>query len=179
MRSVPSPSISVNPSSGPSGTSITVTGSNFGRNGREVFIEFDDVILASTVTNDLGEFTVKISTPTSDEGSHVVRVVDILGNSAEATFYTEVGFNTLLNELQERLTDITEKISSLETSKNMTEELDTLEKVLTENIEAKISTMMNLLWATLILCVLATVLSISAIVITLRKHREKGVEDAI
>jgi hypothetical protein len=85
---VTTPSITLNPTGGSVGTSITVTGSNFIPNSL-ITIKYDTIVQStspSTVTaTSSGSFSGTISAPASAYGSHTVSVADAV-NTASGTF---------------------------------------------------------------------------------------------
>jgi hypothetical protein len=94
VKPVANPSIFISPPSGPAGEMVTIMGFNFAPN-REVFIDIDGVVVSSLVTNEEGRFTTTLFLPVAGEGAHTIRAIDVTGNLAEASVYTEFGFNTL------------------------------------------------------------------------------------
>jgi len=67
--------ITLNPSSGPVGTEVTVTGTGFKPNV-QIDITYDGKKVASTMTNDVGSFIVTFTVPESEYGSHYVEATD-------------------------------------------------------------------------------------------------------
>src|SRR3989441_6074240 len=87
---VTTPSVSLNPTSGPTGTSVTVTGSNFVANSG-ITVKLDGTNLATTpatiTTTSTGGFTASITIlSTSAAGLHNVSATDASANSASAQF---------------------------------------------------------------------------------------------
>src|SRR5438445_3192345 len=87
---VTTPSVSLNPTSGPTGTSVIVTGSNFVANSG-ITVKLDGTNLATIpatiTTTSTGGFTASISIPsTSAIGLHSVSATDASANSASAQF---------------------------------------------------------------------------------------------
>ena len=68
-------SISLNPTSGPVGTEVTVTGTGFKPNV-QVDITYDGDKVASADTNDVGSFTATFTVPESKYGGHTVEAKD-------------------------------------------------------------------------------------------------------
>src|SRR5438445_1474394 len=85
----PSASISLNPTSGPAGTTVTVTGSNFTANSG-ITISYDGTAVATTpgtiTASSSGGFSAAFTVPTSAAGSHTVNAKDAASNSASAQF---------------------------------------------------------------------------------------------
>src|SRR5437879_3313675 len=81
--------ISLDPTSGPVGTTVTVTGTLFFPNS-DVTVSYDGTAVAtnpSTITTDLaGGFTATFTVPTSTAGSHTVEAKDTASDSASAQF---------------------------------------------------------------------------------------------
>jgi len=82
---LPSTSLTINPTSGPVGTKITVNGSGFAFNS-SVTVKFNDSPIATTTTNANGSFTAVFNVPMAEAGIHIVKVLDDYGTYAEATF---------------------------------------------------------------------------------------------
>src|SRR2546428_1229295 len=87
---VTTPSVSLNPTSGPTGTSVTVTGSNFVANSG-ITVKLDGTNLATTpatiTTTSTGGFTASFTIPsTSAAGLHTLSATDASANSASAQF---------------------------------------------------------------------------------------------
>ncbi len=100
LRAVRSPSIFISPPQGPAGQVVTIIGDGFAARQREVFIEVDGVVISSFPTDSAGRFTATIFMPVSGEGAHLIRAIDVLGNVAEATYYTTFGFNNINEQLR-------------------------------------------------------------------------------
>src|SRR2546425_1142381 len=81
--------ISLDPTSGPAGTTVTITGSLF-LPGSVVTISYDGTAVATTpatITTDLsGGFSATFTVPASTAGSHTVSAKDAASNSASAQF---------------------------------------------------------------------------------------------
>jgi len=79
-----SPTITLNPSTGPIGTTVTITGTGFAPS-IHVVITFDGILVvtnpATVTTNSNGEFTASIAVPVSVSGAHTVAA-----NLASKTF---------------------------------------------------------------------------------------------
>src|SRR5438445_429877 len=85
----PSASISLNPTSGPAGTTVTVTGSNFAANSG-ITISYDGTTVTTTpgtiTTSSTGSFSATFTVPASTAGSHTVSAKDAVSNSASAQY---------------------------------------------------------------------------------------------
>ena len=84
------PEIFLNPTSGKADTTVTVTGTGFGRRN-EVTVYFDDVGLASTTTGSNGSFDTEFIVPTEYEaGIYNVEAEDEDENTDKAKFTVTV-----------------------------------------------------------------------------------------
>jgi len=82
------PQITINPTSGPIGTVVTITGTGFGRISA-VTITFDaiDVTPSPTPeTNEVGSFSASFPVPPTIWGDHIVTATDAAGNTYSTTF---------------------------------------------------------------------------------------------
>src|SRR2546426_2700420 len=82
--------ISLNPSSGPTGTTVTVTGKNFAANSG-ITISYDGSAITTTpttiTTDSTGSFTGSITIPSSSAaGPHTVKATDASNHPASAQF---------------------------------------------------------------------------------------------
>src|SRR2546428_11940711 len=82
--------ISLNPSSGPTGTTVTVTGKNFAANSG-ITISYDGSAITTTpttiTTDSTGSFTGSITIPSSSgAGTHTVKATDASNHPASAQF---------------------------------------------------------------------------------------------
>jgi len=81
--------ITLNPTSGPSGTTVTVTGSGFGAS-QTITIKYNNVAVTtdpSTVTtNSAGYFTADFTVPVGEAGTYAVAANDTSANTATADF---------------------------------------------------------------------------------------------
>src|SRR2546426_870701 len=87
---VTTPAITLNPTSGPTGTTINISGNNFVANS-VVTISYDNAGIATTPTaitaTSTGAFTGSITVPSSSSaGGHTVKATDGSSNSASASF---------------------------------------------------------------------------------------------
>ncbi len=84
-----SASITIDPTSGPSGITLTVTGSGFGAS-QTITIKYNNVAVTtnpSTVTtNSAGYFTATFTVPVGEAGTYVVAATDTSANTALANF---------------------------------------------------------------------------------------------
>jgi len=83
--------ITISPSSGYVGSTVTISGTGFAAN-QSVTITFDATTVttspASVIINTLGSFTATFTVPTSVRGSHTVKAQDDTGNYATDIFTT-------------------------------------------------------------------------------------------
>ena len=90
------PTIVLNPTSGPVGTSINITGVNFDPNS-EVRIFFfgtvTDTLLSTVTTNNIGEFSTNSTVPDELPGQYTVEANG--GSSADQTIFTVTPQSTL------------------------------------------------------------------------------------
>ncbi|MEM4281999.1 MAG: sialidase family protein [Candidatus Caldarchaeum sp.] len=113
LRPVRAPTIFVSPPQGPAGQVISIVGDGFAARQREVFIEVDGVVISSFPTDGAGRFTATIFVPVSGEGAHLVRAIDVLGNVAEATYYTSFGFNNINEQLRRSGEETAKKLEEI------------------------------------------------------------------
>src|SRR5207245_5181066 len=75
--------------SGPTGTSVTVTGSNFVANSA-ITISYDNTAIttnpATVTTTSTGSFSATITIPASTAGPHTISATDASSNSASVQF---------------------------------------------------------------------------------------------
>src|SRR5947208_12390330 len=89
VTTTPVATISLNPTSGPTGTSVTVTGSNFVANSA-ITISYDNTAIttnpATVTTTSTGSFSATITIPASTAAPHTISATDASSNSASAQF---------------------------------------------------------------------------------------------
>src|SRR5437016_1442585 len=89
VTTVATPTISLNPSSGPTGTTVNISGSGFASNSK-ISITYGGTTITtnpSTITTDsTGSFAGSITIPPSSLGTHTVKATDASANSASAQF---------------------------------------------------------------------------------------------
>src|SRR5256712_7531928 len=95
VTTTPVPAISLNPTSGPTGTTVNISGSNFAANSG-ITISYDNAGIATTpttiTTTSTGSFTGSITIPSSSAaGTHTVKATDASANSASASFTVTTG----------------------------------------------------------------------------------------
>ena len=79
------PLLTVSPGSGPVGTEVTFTGTNFADDS-SVSVTAGATILCTTTTSGIGGFTCTAAVPPSTAGSHLFIATDGSGNSASTSF---------------------------------------------------------------------------------------------
>jgi hypothetical protein len=86
-----SPIIVLSPVSGPSGTTVTVTGTGYAAASR-ITLKYDvatvTTVPAIVTTNSIGSFTATFVVPVSSPGLHTVTATDASSNTASATYTT-------------------------------------------------------------------------------------------
>src|SRR5256712_200336 len=90
VMTTPVATISLNPTSGPTGTTVNISGSNFAANSG-ITISYDNSTIATNpviiTTDSTGSFAGSITVPTSSgAGTHTVKAADASSNSASASF---------------------------------------------------------------------------------------------
>src|SRR5256712_683046 len=90
VTTTPVPAITLNPTSGPAGTKVNISGSNFAANSG-ITISYDNNAVttnpATITTTSIGSFTASITVPSSSgAGTHTVKATDASANSASASF---------------------------------------------------------------------------------------------
>ncbi len=93
-RAVPSPEIFLSPPAGAGGRDVTIQGFGF-QPDIDVLIQVGGAIVAAERTTDEGRFTSRLFMPLTGEGSQDVNVFDASGNRANASFFTEFGFDSV------------------------------------------------------------------------------------
>jgi len=105
---MPVPTIFASPPSGPAGRDIIVSGHYF-QPDSEIFVEVGEVITATGRTAEDGTFSITIFAPISGEGARSITAMDISGNVATASFFTEFGFDSLkqsISDVEQRLGEL-------------------------------------------------------------------------
>jgi thermitase len=77
--------LSLNPSEGPAGTRVVVTGVSFSPSS-QVMLTFNDALVGFIVTDALGSFDFTFNVPFSSAGTQVVKAVDSAGINASSEF---------------------------------------------------------------------------------------------
>jgi len=139
LRPVKSPNIFISPPQGPAGQVITIVGDGFAARQREVFIEFDGVVVSSFPTDAAGRFTAVIYVPVSGEGAHLIRAIDVLGNVAEATYYTSFGFNTVEEQIRTLREEMNRKIDQITNNMPKSVDAEQISEAVAERLKREIN----------------------------------------
>jgi hypothetical protein len=99
-ESIPGPELFLSPPSGPGGQQVTLQGFGFGPE-LNVYVLLGDSTVAFARTDDTGQFTTVFYMPITSEGAQTVTAVDDSGNRASTSYFTEFGFGTIAEELQD------------------------------------------------------------------------------
>ena len=105
---VASPEIFISPPAGPAGQEVTLQGFDF-QPDMDVFVQLGDSTISQLRTDLDGGFTASIFMPITSEGSQTITVFDESGNGASTSYFTEFGFGTiqqLLEDLESRLDEV-------------------------------------------------------------------------
>ena len=82
-----SPKITISPTSGAVGDTVTVSGTGFAAGSPTVTIYFDTTAMTTAATNSSGTFpSTTFAVPSSSRGSHIIKAQDASSNQATATF---------------------------------------------------------------------------------------------
>ncbi len=99
------PSMFLSPPSGSAGRIVDIQGFGFQPDsGIQLYVS--GVITAQLRTDDEGQFQTSIYMPLTGEGPTEIRAFDETGNLATASFYTEFGFDSLQEQLDEISTQL-------------------------------------------------------------------------
>jgi len=170
LRRVRSPTIFLSPPEGPAGQTLSIVGDGFAARQREVFIEFDGVVVSSFLTDDDGRFTATIFIPVSGEGAHTIRAIDVLGNVAEANFYASYGFNTVRDQVDRLATSLSRQIENISTQSDGSDV-----KMLVDEVVSRLQPMLERdtisqsLMTAIALSTAALIISIIAIYVSYRR----------
>jgi hypothetical protein len=100
LRPMREPSIFISPPVGAAGQSVTIRGSNF-QPESNIYVEVSGSVIATTRSTPEGTFTIRLFLPVTTEGPQTVVVYDQSGNFAQASFYTQVGFDSMWKGIDE------------------------------------------------------------------------------
>jgi len=101
-----SQSIFVSPPRGAGGSNVEIQGFGF-QPELEFFVSVSGNIVTSGRTDKGGRFDFKIFVPIAGEGAQDITVFDASGNAATASFFMDVGFNTIYDRLSKALQALT------------------------------------------------------------------------
>jgi hypothetical protein len=105
QTAIRAPSIFLNPASGVAGREVTIQGSDF-QPDSTVFVTLGDSVIATSRTNERGQFTTRLFMPITGEGASNIAAFDESGNFASSSYFTEAGFDTLQRAQEELLDQI-------------------------------------------------------------------------
>lgn len=117
-EAVPSPEIFLSPPAGSGGRDVTVQGFGF-QPDIDVFIQIGGVIVSTERTGDQGRFTSSLFMPLTGEGAHDVNAFDESGNRAQASFFTDFGFDTVKALHESLRADVNALKSSVDSKGNV------------------------------------------------------------
>jgi hypothetical protein len=100
LEAVASPEIFISPPSGPAGQQVTLQGFDF-QPDMGVFVQLGDSTISQLRTDLDGGFTADIFMPITSEGSQTISVFDESGNGASTSYFTEFGFGTIAEQLDD------------------------------------------------------------------------------
>ena len=99
-RSIAPPSLFLNPPSGDAGRDVAIQGFGF-QPDSDIAIDVGGITITNLRSNERGEFQTNVYMPVTGEGARNVAAYDETGNVATASFFTEFGFDSIAQELQE------------------------------------------------------------------------------
>jgi len=100
QEAMPAPSLFLSPPSGAAGRTVDVQGFGFQPNAN-VFLQIGGITISNLLTDELGQFTTRVSMPVTGEGATEYRAFDDTGNVAIASFFADFGFDSVQNELNQ------------------------------------------------------------------------------
>jgi hypothetical protein len=100
MEAVSSPEIFISPPAGPAGQEVTLQGFDF-QPDMGVFVQLGDSTISQLRTDLDGGFTARIFMPITSEGSQTITAFDESGNAASTSYFTEFGFGTIAEQLED------------------------------------------------------------------------------
>jgi hypothetical protein len=100
QEALPSPSLFLSPPSGAAGRTVDVQGFGF-QPRSEVFLQIGGITISNLLTDELGQFTTRVSMPVTGEGATEYRAFDDTGNVAIASFYADFGFDSVQTQLDQ------------------------------------------------------------------------------
>ncbi len=157
---IPSPSIFVSPSRGPGGRDIVIQGFDFQPN-LEIFVEISGAIVTSWNTDKDGRFEIHLFVPIAGEGAQPIRVIDATGNVARASFFMDVGFNTINQQLDTTL----ERLGNLTTLLNKPASNSSS----VQHLEEQLNMVSTVVWIATGLSVAAAVIAAIAVALLLKR----------
>jgi hypothetical protein len=100
QEAIPSPTLFLSPPSGAAGRTVDVQGFGFQPNSN-VFLQIGGITIGNLLTDELGQFTTRVSMPVTGEGATEYRAFDDTGNIAIASFFADFGFDSVQTELNQ------------------------------------------------------------------------------
>jgi hypothetical protein len=100
QEALPAPSLFLSPPSGAAGRTVDVQGFGF-QPLSEVFLQIGGITNSNLLTDELGQFTTRVSMPVTGEGATEYRAFDDTGNIAIASFFADFGFDTVQQSLSQ------------------------------------------------------------------------------
>ncbi|MBI3116843.1 MAG: exo-alpha-sialidase [Thaumarchaeota archaeon] len=161
---MPSPSIFVNPPRGTGGRDVQIQGFNFQPN-LEIFLEVSGAVVTSSRTDKDGRFALRIFMPIAGEGSQQITVFDASGNAATASFFMDVGFNTINQQLNQAL-DLIRNLTSQPAA-------PTSNSTSLDQLRDQLSSLNTSIWIATGLSGAAAVLATIAIILVLKRLPRK------
>jgi len=100
QQAIAPPSLFLNPPSGVAGRDVAIQGFDF-QPESNITIDVGGITVTNLRSNENGEFQTNIYMPVTGEGPRDVTAYDETGNVATASFFTEFGFDSIAQELDE------------------------------------------------------------------------------
>jgi hypothetical protein len=161
LTPMPSPSILVSPSRGAGGSGIQIQGFDF-QPDIEIFVQISGAIITSARTDKDGRFLIGLFIPIAGEGAQEIRIIDATGNVAVASFFMDVGFNTInkqLNDALGRLANIGSVFSGKPISNSSS----------VEQLQEQLGNMTTITWIATGLSATATLIAVIAMALILKR----------
>jgi len=157
------PSIFVGPPRGVAGRSIEIQGSGF-QPQLDYFVSISGNIVTSSRTDKDGRFDLKLFVPIAGQGPQDITVFDETGNTATASFYIDVGFNTINDQLNKTL----QALGGLRLSAPVTG-TNSSKGSSSDTLAAELTSVANFVWLTMGLSAAAAVVALAAAVVVVRR----------
>lgn len=157
---MPTPSIFVSPSRGPGGRDVQIQGFDF-QPDIEIFVQISGAIVTGSRTDDNGRFLIKLFIPIAGEGVQDIAVIDATGNVATASFFMDVGFNTINEQLDTAL----ERLGTLQAQLNKPGSTSSS----VQHLEEQLTSVTTVVWIATGLSVAAAVIATVAVALVLKR----------